>query len=115
LNDGVGSAADADLWYTEKDQKEVLFMAKTKKQEAAPSTQPSAPQQAPLPGLSVDELKALLGDKEVLIMQLQKQMRVYQGNIAALAQELQARQEEIERLRGKGKKAAKETEAEAES
>lgn len=90
-----------------------------KKQEAPAQPQQAAPvAQAPrLPGLTIDELKALLGDKEVLIMQLQKQLGVYQEQIAYMAQELQARQEEIDKLRGKkkGKKAKAEDEAEGDS
>jgi len=97
-------------------------MAKPTKKQAtpAPAPQPTAAQAPRLPGLTIDELKALLGDKEVLIMQLQKQLQLYQAQIGSLAQELQVRQEEIDELRGKGKavpkgKAAQKAESEAES
>lgn len=78
-------------------------MADTKK---APG--PPAPQQRPgLPGLTVEELKGLLGDKEVLILQMTKLVNSVKEQNAALAKALLERDEEIAKLKGKGKKPAK--------
>ena len=72
-----------------------------------PTKNQPTPQAPRLPGLTIDELKSLLGDKEVLIMQLHKQLRVYQEQMGVLAQELQAKEGEIAKLRSREGKAKK--------
>jgi len=78
-----------------------------KKPEKAPTPPAPAPMQQPgLPGLTVEELKGLLGDKEVLILQMTKLVNTTREQNTALAKALVAANEENAELKGKGKKKA---------
>lgn len=74
----------------------------TKKKEPKAAAPAPAPMQQPgLPGLTVAEIKSLLGDKEILILQMTTLVNTTREQAAALAKALVAANEEIARLKGK--------------
>jgi len=68
----------------------------------APPQQPPAPQQPfQMPQVTVGELKNLLGEKDLVILQLNKLIESLRGALATLTRDLIAREEEIEKLKNR--------------